>query len=388
MRIDQLADKGGADLYRFSKLYDFPDFVKSASMPEALQDGPHHTAFADPVSRQFPCDDRASTWLSALYFEEKQAELAPADRARVKAAIDRHAAYFRVAADVRAMRARHAGLNKSADDDRPDSDYAVVWTGADGTRERSYRLSSAAEVKAAADWLLANRDRMAFADRHAIALKVLEKQAAFGASLGGEAQEALERAAGRGVCDPEKVAAMIEVRAHMSRNEALRDQVVKLAECVRTQPREALSPENMVKLAETVDVVDDGLRVAGKYTDMIPRPEDVIFEVTFGKAAEAVEAHVPTTSGSVYAKADFAKLSAADVRDVFGDDFAERVSTPLGVDPEKMAEEAGTLPLPDAETLDGLLSDRGVYPVMSKRAEFRPGRDAALRGLAEAYSKK
>jgi superfamily I DNA/RNA helicase len=44
-------------------------------------------------------------------------------------------------------------------------------------------------------------------------------------------------------------------------------------------------PTELVKLAETIDIIDSALHIKGKYTDNIQRPEDVIFKVTFTKAA-------------------------------------------------------------------------------------------------------
>jgi hypothetical protein len=113
----------------------------------------------------------------------------------------------------------------------------------------------------------------------------------------------------------------------------------------------------------------------------------VIFKSTFCKIASEITQHVATTSGKYYEKEAFRRLPLADVTALFGDEFADRVKTPLGeVDAEKMAEEVATLPRPDAQLLDGLLSDNGITPVMHKAASAKQGfTKAQMEQVAAGY---
>lgn len=372
--VDHVADKNGAELARLSKLYDFPSFVKQANMEQTFNPGQLAvTVYADPRSRQFPCHTAASTWLSALYFQEKRAEFHPKDQGRIEQRIDHYASYFRIKRAVDLMRQRWSELHKSADDKLPDSAYAYVWTGDNGHKERRLPLRNAMEVKVAAEWLHTYCDRVPFSDRHTIATKIVQKAIQFGAGLGKYA-EFIEKQAGRGVCDPDEVVQMIRGRAAFVRNPGLKQHFFKMAQTVQEMPRKALLPDMLVKLAETIDQLDRNLGLVGKYSDGLPRPEDVLFKSTFGKAASDLAATVATTSGKVYEKTAFKKLSVDDVRSLFGDEFVERVTTRLGdIDPEKFAEEVATLPRPDAEMLDGLMSDAGISPIMAKAASVRYG---------------
>ena len=402
---DHVADKNGLELARLAKQYEFPDFVKSANLDQTMNPGklPVHL-YADPVRQQFPCHTAASTWLSALYFTEKRAEFHPKDRRNIEKRLDHYADYWRIKKAVAYVNDRWQALHKQAEEQLPDSMFAYVWVGDNGIKERRLRLKTAAEVKAAADWLYEYRDHLNFSDRHQIAKKILEKAASYGAGL-GERREFVERQAGRGVCDPAEVIALIEDRARLispnrgvhikvaedgkeERTLSLRDQFLKIAQTIRKMPRKALQPDMLIKLAETLDMLDRQQGFTARYSQGLPRPEDVIFKATFCKVAEDLAKLVATTSGKVYEKQSFTKLSLDDVEGLFGTEFAERVSTKFGeLDPEKMAEEVATLPRPDAELLDGLLSDNGIRPIMTKAASTRQGfSEEEKKAWAAAYA--
>jgi hypothetical protein len=387
-RVDHVADVNGELLHRYSQLYDFPEFVKKANLEKVFRPRSDAvTYYADPVRRQFPCDDAASTWLSALYFTEKRAEFHPKDRTRIQERLDNYVHYWRIEAPVRAMLVKNAAYNRELDGALPDSAYAFVWQdGATGRKERRLPLRNAAEVKAAAEYVEQYRDRFTFKDRHTMSKRILEKAARYGAAVAPQL-DFLEKQAGRGVCDPDRVVAMLRDRAKLASLPALQQHLVKLAATVKGQPRQALGPDMLVKLAEIVDEVDRALGVYGRYSRDVPRPEDVIFEVTFTKAAAETVALVPLTSGKTYAKTDLAKVGLDEVRSLFGDDFADEVKGGVGrVDVEKLAELAATLPRGDAELFDSLMADCNVSPRLVKAASVPQGfTDADFAKLAAAY---
>lgn len=401
--LDHIADfkAGGVELQRLSKLYDFPDFVKSASLETTLTlpAGTPTTACADPVNKRFWCHTKAACWLSHLFFTEKSAELHPKDRVKIKANLGKYADYYGIKTACDAILARHGALNKSAVANLQDSDYAYVWVDASGTKYREYPLRNAMEVKVAAEWLFEHKDRVDFLTRHTMSKRILEKAASYGAAIKPQ-QEFLEKQAGRGICEHKEVVAMVRNRAMLVPQDAYvtydaegkpqggaRAEFLKMAEIIEDSPKQVLQPDMMVKLAATIDTLDRQFGFVGKYSAGLPRPEDVLFKVTLTKAASELAAHVETTTGAVYEKAAFGKLSAGDVSALFGEDFLARVSTPLGrIDPEKMAEEVATLPRPDAQLLEGLLSDNGVVPAMKKAASAKQGIDQDLMAqLADLY---
>ena len=404
--MDHVADvarNGGVELYRLSQQYVFPDFVKTASPDKSLQvpQGTPVSACADPVRKQFWCHTKAACWLSHLFYTEKRAEFHPKDREKIEKRLAEYANQWGIKAACDAIVARWNELHKTAEDQLPDSAFAYVWKGENGTKDRRLPLRSAMEVKAAAEYVEQHRDRFSYPVRRTMALKILEKAASFGAGIGKHA-EFLEKQAGRGVCDPAEIVDMIEKRAMLvpadagvtfdengNRQGGVRAHFLKMAQFIKGAPRKALQPDMLVKLAETMDQLDRQLGLVGKYSEGLPRPEDVIFKATFGKVASDLAQHVVTQSGKYYEKEAFRKLAAADVEALFGTEFADRVKTPLGeVDPEKMAEEVATLPRPDAQMLDGLLSDNGIVPVMHKAAAAKQGFTAAqMEAMAAAYAR-
>ena len=178
---------------------------------------------------------------------------------------------------------------------------------------------------------------------------------------------------------------MLERRSKLAKKAEHREAIIKLAETVRNTPRVALQPNELVKLATTVDLIDYAIGLKGKYTDLLPRPEDVIFKVTYTKAASDHGKLCTLQTGSVYDKSQLAKLAREDVVDLFGNDFANEVCTGFEIDPEKIAEVANTLPRPDAELLEHLLAEAGQRPQLAKSASCDPIDTETLEALAAAY---
>lgn len=383
--LDPVSDVNHEELARLVKLYDFPTFVKKADLANTMRPGNVGTgAFADPRFKRYPCHSAAATWLSGLYFQEKRAEYHPKDQARIEQRLDRMVDYFKIRPSYETMVKQAKDLHKEAE--LPDSAYAYVWAGDDGRTERHLPLRSTMEVKVAAEWLSKYRDRLPFSDRNTVATKILEKAAHFGASLGPQLTDFIEKQAGHGVCDPDEVYQAIIQRARLATTPSHREGIVKLAQTVKGKPRIALQPQAMIKLAETLDITDRALGIR-EYGEILQRPEDVIFKITFTKVASDRAELCALTTGNVYSKDQFEKLSRDDVEGLFGIDFAHEVCTGLDVDGEKMAAVAHTLPRPDAELLDQLMAETGMQPQMAKSASAGFGlTNAQLEQLAAAYT--
>ena len=382
--LDPASDVTREELARLCKLYSFPDFVKQADLSQTMNpENVAVTTYADPVRHKYACHTAAATWLSSLYFHEKKAEYHPKDRSRIEQRLEHYVDYWRI-------RPAYDDVVKKASEltsqELPESAYAYVWAGDDGHKERFLPLTSTQNIKAAAEWLFAYRDSLPFRDRHVIAKKILEKAAASGASFGVELNSFVEKQAGHGIPDPAEISRMLVQRAKLCKNAEHRDQINQLAETVRGQSRVALQPDQLVKLAETVDMIDHAIHLNGKYTDTIQRPEDVIFKVTYTKAASDRDALCTLQTGNVYEKDQLAKLAKEDVEEIFGNDFAAEVSRGLEVDPEKMAAVAETLPRPDAELLEGLLSEVGQTPQFGKESSDQALTQTELEELANIYA--
>ena len=382
--LDPASDTNREELARLTKLYEFPAFVKKADLDATMNPSRVAvTTYADPVHKRFACHTAAATWLSGLYFQEKQAEYHPKDRARIQQRLDEFVDYFSIRGHYDTMCKHAADLHKESE--LPDSAYAYVWVSEKGAKDRYLPMRSGMEVKAAAEWLEQYQDRLPYHDRNTIAIKILEKAAAFGAMVSNN--EFLEKQAGYGCCDPKEVVDMICQCAILCKSSVHRAEIEKLAHTVETQPKAALQPDQLVKLAVTLDMADKALNLHGQYGKILKRPEDVLFKVTFTKAASDVAELCALTTGNVYSKEQFEKLSKEDVESLFGTDFASEVSSGLDVDGEKMAELAHTLPRPDAELLDRLMADANLHPRMAKAASDGHGlTNKQIEELAAAYA--
>jgi len=387
--LDHVTDVNGAELHRLAKLYDLPDFVKQADTDVLTPANLPVSVYADPRVKLYPCNNPASTFLSCLFFAEKQGSYSPGNRKHVQERLDQLVEYWGIEEPVRQMRAKHADMHRDPDSLLPDSDFAYVRILDSGQKDRHWRIKNAKEVKLAAQSLYENRDHpeLPFSFRRVIADKILVKAAAYGASL-GEHEGFVERQAGHGVCNPDEVVDMIGIRVKLAKDNGQRQLLTKLASTVNGQPSSALTPDMLVYLADTMDAVDRSTKLAGRYTDSIKRPEDVIFSVTYKEASASVKSVVALTTGSIYEKGQFSKLSADDLTSLFGKDLANQVTTGMDIDPEKLAEVAATLPRGNAEMFEQLLKESGIPPMAHKSASDMDGiSPTMMESLAKHYRK-
>ena len=95
-------------------------------------------------------------------------------------------------------------------------------------------------------------------------------------------------------------------------------------------------------------------------------------------------------TGDIYNKDDLNKVKLSEVREYMGEDFGDRISTGgLFVDPEKFAEEARTLPRPDARLLARVFNNIGIQPVAKEASHDSTGISKDdLKRLAEYHRSK
>lgn len=384
--LDQTADTQGVELSKFAQLYEFPGFVKQSDIRQAMAPGYlERTAYADYFNKEFPCHTKAATWVSALYFFEKRGTLDPKQAEQVEQRLSDFANYHRIKNAYDSLKQQHEELHKEAA--LNDDDYAYVWESENGQLERRCPLRNNLEVKTAAEWFQEYRDHWLFSDRQKIATRILKKADALGVRFEPLTELFLQRQSGRGVPQPKEVVAMIHNRARLIDHPDFKQQVLKLAEVVETTPQFALGPDNLEKLAATIDTIDRYTGIVRKYSSAVPRPEDVLFRVTYKEAQAAVDDSCTLTTGSIYNKQAFGALKLNDVGDLFGDDFAREVSSGVSVDPEKMAELAHTLPMGEAEMLDRLMSAHGQSPMGKQAAMAKTGfSKEQLQGMASLYN--
>jgi len=370
--LDHAHDISGRETHRLTSLYSPPDFVKNASEArlKAAADAPRHV-FADQVNKLYPCHSAPATWMTALFFNDKQAGYTEKQAADVRARINEAATFFGISGLVNELEEKSAAATGVDLNQLSDESFAVVWTDQAGNKDRHFPLRNATEVKFAAHYFKTYRDEFAFEDRHVIAHKILTKAAEFDADTSA-AQGTLELAAGMGACAAKVAADMLRQRAQLlQRSRAdLAATLTKLAATIDANPETGRAEESRLKLAAVVDQVDRDTQLYRLYDEGgLARPEEVLFAITEKVANDFMSAHVETTTGNVYALEDLEKLAVEEVRSWLGDDFADAVSAGgVYIDRDKLAAIVPTLDRGMAATLDRLATENGVAPAVKSAA--------------------
>jgi hypothetical protein len=375
--IDQSSDTSGRELYRIAQLYAPPDFVKSASSTAlGRTDLPAHL-YADPVGRRFPIDSPESTWTSYVFFAEKKAEIIPVRARQIESRLEAAVTGHGIRPEIDALQLKLAASLQPEDDS---DDFA--WQGSGDSR---LPVRNALEAKKACEWLHRHRAAFEFPERSGIARRILTKAAAFGADLGDEASS-LAAMAALGTCARATAAEFLNGRADLI-GQARPDLAGELRK-IASNLKPAISPARLEKIASLVEQVDKATGVYRLYSPTIRRAEDALFTVTKSSAAQFLDQHIDTVTGSVFRRDDLLKIKVADLRDRLGDDLADSMTTDgVYLDGAKLAAIVPTLPRPDARALEHLAADHGITPATKTAAAAQRDRldSAAITGLAASF---
>lgn len=374
--LDHTQDISGTETHRLTSLHEPPEFVKEADHtrlhgdPEML---PAHV-YGDQTTRTWPVHSAPATWMSALFFFDKKAELDPKKAEVVERRILDAAKFFNIGPQVDELKTKIGqslahDLSKVGDDD-----FALVWETENG-KDRHYPLRNAEEVKMAEAWFDKFRDEFLWPDRRRIAEKIHEKAAQYGVGL--QNPEMIEKTAGLGHCPTGEIADMMESRGAMCcrTHPELADEMRKLATIVRDNGLDFRDSATREKIATVIDQFDRETKLNRMYGEGgLERPEEVMFKLTSKHASEFVNEHVQMTSGTIYEKSAFDGIPLTHIKDWLGDDFADAVSAGgLYADPEKIADIAATLPRPDAEVFDRMANAGGISAFATTKAAADEG---------------
>jgi hypothetical protein len=353
MIIDQSNDGSGVGLHSMTKLYAVPEFVKSASASSITGQGADlpPNVYGDTRNLKFPCHSSPATYVSMAYFLDQEKSFGKIASA-IKARILRSADYFGIRGSIDELMAKHAAAQSHSEEDLNDSDFAMVVKFETGNKSRSYPLRNGDEVKAAASWIEKFAGDLNFHDRKVIASKILDKAAEFGANLSNA--ETLNKYAANGLVSRVKAANMLFDRAKalktLNKDSNVQELLAKTAQKVLED-----KSSDMDKAASIIDAVDKTykLKSLGNASDL--------YSLSIKQASDMLSDNVQLTNGSVYKKAELDNINLDEIKGVFGEDFADRVSSGgLFVDSEKLAEELATFPRNDANLFDKLVGSLGV----------------------------
>lgn len=363
MALDQTQDLTGAEQRRLQQLHQVPEFVKTAAHDRLCghAEGMAPHLYAAPAARLYPIHTAPAVWLSTAFFEHNREKFANEEAAEIERRLDESARYFAITAHTDKIKTAAAAATAYSEAAEPDDVFALVWTDADGRRERHYPLRNAVEIKAAADWFSQYRDDFVWDDRHVMAQRIADRAFQHGVDI----PETILKTAGHGYCPAADAVEAIRLRAALTARAfpAESAEMRKLAALAERDPLTWLEADMRVKLASVFDKFDRATKLREMYDDGLDRPEEALFFIPEKAASEFLNTHVQLTSGTVYERAEFEKLSLDHVRDWMGDEFADEISSAgLYVDAEKTATVAATLPRGDAEMFDRMARAGGVQP--------------------------
>lgn len=359
MSVDLADDRSLRNLHRFSQLYSFPAFVKTADVDSLLDDGSGEPdEYADPINRRYRCHNPSATWLQAVYFENAREGMSKSAAAAIKEQLDRLASFWGVLGQVEDMRQEHQELRRKVAEAQevPDEHYALVIDD-ETVPTRKYPLRNPAEIQKAAEYLVHYRGMFPYRVREKMASRILKRAAEEQVDL-GKHEAPLKSTAGMGEPNYAKIGVMLGGRAVISRGDSKQmcEHLSKMLEPEVYLPRE--------KLGEIVERIDDmdrnELKLFGRYGSGLEYPEDVFFFTHHTEKMASDDCQL--TTGSAYRVEDFSKLALDDLRDVMGDDFVAAVRRGFDADPVKVAEVASTLPRGDAEIFERFLTQIGISP--------------------------
>lgn len=389
--LDHTQDLSGTDQHRLTSLYKPPAFVKEADHdrlygdPETMESH----LYADQTHRRYPCHTAPATWMSALFFFDKQASiaggLAPVIEERIKSAAD----YFHIRQQVDELQQKVA--TDSVDDlgKLGDNDFALVWAATEtADKARHYPLRNTAEVKVAADWFTGYRDEFTYPDRQRVASKLLEKAAALGVAL--PQSEMLHQTAGYGYCATAGICEMLRGRADLVARSFPEhaSEMRKLANIAEGSYHDVRDSALRIKIAAVVDQFDRQTKLNRMYDEGgLARPEEILFQVTEKTASGFLRNHVQLTTGTIYEKSALAPLTAELLTRWMGTDFTEAVSDGLQIELDKVADIAATLPRGDAEMFERMAQEVNIFPYAREKGAMEEGLSLTeMQELAAQYS--
>lgn len=371
--LDQTQDISDRETHRLTTLFPRPEFVKNASRDRTHGDEtlPRHV-YADVNNKLYPCHTAAATWLSALFFTDKRANFDQKTADSINARIQAAAKYFGIVGTIAELQEKVADAASVSLEKLSDDHFAIVWQSELGPKDRMWPLRNATEVSFAAHHFNKHRGDFRYEDRQKIAEKILVKAAEYAADI-GEHQHMLELTAGHGACATKVATEMLRSRATLvwRRNKEAAAEMFNLADVLDNNPEKAREHGTRLKLAAAVDEFDRVNHLDRLYTTEggLLRAEEVLFAVTEKAAHDFMSENVETTTGNVYALTDLEKLAVEDVRNWLGDEFADAVSAGgVFLDQEKLAAIVPTLDRGMAATLDRLMQEKNLGPVVQTKA--------------------
>jgi hypothetical protein len=317
--------------------------------------------FADPVNRQFPIGDKASTWLSAAYhaFNVIGTKSASVTDTELSFSILNAAEAYGIKADVETLNRQLRDAFATKEASAEDTNYG--WLERDGSGkviERRYPMFDIVGVKKAAAYFDENRRHYGLGMCRTVAGNILRKAAEYGVDI-NSLPASIEREAGLGL--PRRTVIMRELneRAELSKdaeNGALLANVTRLVGAADEEELHA----NIEKIAEVLEQFDKLEGLTKHYGRGITYPTDFLYGVSLKAADTFVNKSVKLHRYLFNVEKLAEHLPVQLVSDILGEKRGAEVSKDGKLLVDKLAAMLNRLPMADKAALeDGILAVYG-----------------------------
>lgn len=270
--------------------------VKEANVDPSYGESLPNSAFAWEDRRMFPLDTSSNALVSYLY-AEKQASAVPDS---VKTAIVNALDVYGV--PVETVRVSENETEKTAGN----ADFAFP-------EKQRWGMYSDNDVKLAEERLLQIDNEISFMEKTSAAVNIVKAARKHGIEPSIE----LLKLAGAVAGDINKTIDWLEVRAYVAEGD-VSDYFSKLAADLGSVDPLCYSRDNLIKLAEAIDILDEAAGIKHLYNRSIPTPVDTVFN-TEKKAEETVSINgkdVPLSKLEALPEQVWDHLLGEDVEDV------------------------------------------------------------------------
>lgn len=207
-----------------------------------------------------------------------------------------------------------------------------------------YPLLDRDSLTKAARHFVKHRSKYPYKWRKEIATNLLKKAEQLGMDL--PHKEYMQKAAGQGVGNRDRISAHLRIRAN--KLPGLADDMKKLARDFKQA--EQIGPEEASKAAEIMARVDEQSGLYREYGGDIDFPEEVAFEHTRDRIQKQADSMIKLANDSVITVGQLQKVSAHKVAAAIGGEVEEKVMDDLG-STETLIKLARELDADDADTL-------------------------------------
>jgi hypothetical protein len=323
-------------LSAFGKLYAIPDYVKTAS-----------TSDLDVDNISMPTT-KSTVWL------RKFADLAGEYRIKNNPRLEKRAEILGISEDL-------DKLNENW------TDFSTEKPVKTAEPTETYPIRNKDEFMAAVGWLKKNAFALAVDERRELAERILEKSAEYDMAI----DDQIVKFAGQGVGNVHQIVPNLLKRAELIRNSRLAKADVRektaceletLAKNAQQKPAEAVKIENLDKIAQVLQFIDNEYGLSGHYSNgYLDTPDNAVFAQTT-KTAEEINTYGCQLGNDLYDIREFEKLKLADIADTFGSDFAEAMSEGLALTHEKIATTLSVMTDLETTLFKDLVKAAGIQP--------------------------